>query len=230
MTKNKQTKADKPAKGDAKVVAELIAESVQIMQPAIPDAASNVVPLNAPTAPAPATAGDGEPPQSALHAKVVAFWGKLRDDLTTNAHNLAVECMLKASTDGDLRPLLAYQQAMPNSTRKLAFAAWCVAFGPIDWGKKDDKDNMTSIKKAGAGSKNQKDWNVAGCEAITFYDVKEAEKPKGIMDAVKQLISQNATYEKMLADPTGIVRKDGVTDEQLHAAIERNKRMIAASA
>lgn len=182
-----------------------------------------------------AVAGGGEPPQSALHAKVLAYCDSIRKLTTDDLHAIAIECLNHGSpTDmggtGDLRPLLALQQGLPNSLRKLALANWAVAFAPITWGKKDDKDNMTACHYAKAGAKNYgQSWRLDDAAKVAFFDAPEAEKAKGISDVVKMLMSQNTSYEKLLADPS-LKRKDDVTDEKLIAAIALNKKLIAASA
>lgn len=189
-----------------------------------------VIPADAPKADLSVVQGGGtEPPTSALEKRVISYMEGIAQATTTQLHALAVECMEHASKHKDLRPLLAMQNHMPKSLRKLEFARWVQAFGPVEWGKKDAKDNLEGIKMAKEGSKHFKEWNIAGAQAVAFYDAKEADKPKGIIDAVKQLMSQNKTYEKLLADPS-IPRKDGVTDEQLQQQIARNNKMIAASA
>lgn len=197
--------------------------------PAITEEATNVVPLNA------VQAGGSEPPQSALHAKVIAYCDSIRKLTTDDLHSLAVECLKHGAPaehggTGDLRPLWALQNNLPNSLRKLALANWAVAFAPIAWGKKDAKDNMTACHYAKAGAKNYgQPWRLDDASKVAFFDAPEAEKARGITDIVKQLMSQNSGYEKLLSDPS-IKRKDGVTDEKLHAAIALNKKLIAASA
>ena len=83
------------------------------------------------------------------------------------------------------------------------------------------------IKLAKDGSKHFKPWNIAGATAVPFYETPEAVKPSGITDAIKQLMSQNTKYEKLLADPS-LPRKEGVDDEHLRKQIATNKAMIAA--
>ena len=173
-------------------------------------------------------------PQSKLHAEVLAYCDSIRKLTTDDLHALAVRCLTHAAPQehgghGDTRPLVALQNGLPNSLRKLALANWARDFAPLVWGKKDAKDNLDGCKHAKQGDKQHgKPWRLEDAAKVAFFDAPEVEKPKGIMDAIKQLQSQNTTYEKMLADPS-ILRKDGVTDEGLKAAIAMNNSMIAAA-
>jgi len=188
----------------------------------------NPVESNKP-APDLASVPPSEPPQSKLHAKVLAHMDSIRSATTTELHALACECIEHAATFRDLRPLLAFQNAMPKSLRKVAFAAWVQAMGPVDWAKRDKDDNCTGIKLAVQGSKNDKDWNIEGARKVSFFDVQEAVKPKGINDTLKMLMAKRKGYEEMIADKD-ILRKDGVTDEALIAEIAKLTTAIKAVA
>jgi len=191
------------------------AQQAKAKKPKAKQQADNVVPM--------------EQPQSALHAKVIAT---MAEGAAWHAklHPLAIECMEHGEKTGDLRPLLAFQTHLPKSSRKLEFARWVQALGPVEWGKVDKvTGNCDGIHKAAKGSKHDKAWNLKAARKTPFYNAEEAVKPAGLIDAVKQLMAQNAKYEKLIADPK-LPRKDGLTDEQLAAQIAVNKRMIAASA
>lgn len=187
---------------------------------------TNVVQLNA------QQSGGDEPPQSALHAKVLAYCEGLRDLTTVQLHALAMECMKHAEAHGDLRPLIALQNNLPKSMRKLELARWAAAFAPIKWGKKDDQDACEGAKLAKQGDKEFKPWNLAGAQAVPFYNTPEAEKPKGIRDAVAMLIKANKDYQAMLDDPNQetIKRKDGLTDAMIRKQMKINRKMLAAAA
>ncbi len=169
-------------------------------------------------APALSSVPPSEPPQSALHARVITYMDGIREATTTKLHELAIECLEHGKDTGDVRPLLAMQNHMPKSLRKVAFAAWALSFAPLDWGKRDKQDNCDNLKVAKEGSKNFKPWNIEGAKAVAFYDVQEATKPKGIRETLKLLMSTRDGYQKMLDDPK-ILRKDGLTDEAISKEI-----------
>jgi len=159
--------------------------------------------------------------------KEINGWGNMVLKLTTDdVHALAMRALAHAFGDGkanpgcgDLTPLLRLQNVMPKSMRKLEFAKWAQAYAPIDWGKVDPATtSCADIKKAKEGTKHFKVFDYAATDNTRFYEAGEVVKPKGIIDAVKQLMTQRANYVKMLADPS-ITRKPGVTDEAIEQEI-----------
>lgn len=212
MSKAKATATKKPAK----------VGKVEEAQP------TNVVQLNAATAGAPPS----DPPQSKLHAKVIAYCDRIREATTTELHALAVECLKHGAPvalggHGDLRPLLALQNNAPKSLRIVALATWAVAFAPIVWGKRDAQDRCDGIKQAKEGDKGFKEWNLADAEKTPFYEAKEkVTKATEFLDIIKKLEADNKAIDKCLAD-TKIIRKNGETDEQLMAKKVSNIEDIA---
>lgn len=154
---------------------------------------------------------------SALNAEIDSICKALADS-TLKLHVIAVKALRHFSQHGDTGPLVRLQNGLPKSIRKLALAQWAAKYSPIVWGKKDAKDNCDGATKAKPGSKGDKPFDIDGADANPFYDVPEAEKPKGLVDLVKLLTQQITASGKLLADPS-IPRKGNISDDEIRADI-----------
>lgn len=178
-------------------------------------AKSNVVALTAK-----AGSGGGD-----LKKAIAAYITKVKTLTTTELHNLANRCIQHFHDHGDTEPMLQLVNGLPKSLRRLELARWFAELSPVKWGKRDPKTDLFMGATKDKGD-NAKPFDLETAKAIPFYDAPEQVKPKGLVDVVKMLTQQNASYKKMLEDKS-IPRKGNISDDEITAAIKDNESTLA---